>query len=321
MRAGWDPSRSSLLSLERIIAGATILQIRLRRRFSRFCLGLDIMTFSWFVSRRSRVCTDREFTEYIPLLSMSNARILLGVNIDHFATLRQARFREVDRNCGQMVEPDPVLLALLGEKAGADGITVHPREDSRHIQRDDVVRLRACIQTRLNMEMAATDDMLEFALKINPDTICVVPESREEVSTEGGLEVAGQFERIKEVTHAAQDAGIGVSLFIDPSPEQIEASAEIGADFVELHTGAYANAYYSDERIPEINRLIEGAELADSRGLIVNAGHGINYVNINEIRAIPFLHELNIGHSIISRSVFYGLDEAVREMKTLMNQG
>jgi len=249
---------------------------------------------------------------------MDNASILLGVNIDHVATLRQARYREAGRTCGKMVEPDPVPIALLAEKAGADGITVHPREDLRHIQRDDVVRLREAIQTRLNMEMAATEDMLTFALEVRPDTVCVVPENRDEVTTEGGLDVAGQFDRIARITEAATAAGIGVSLFIDPDPEQIEASAKTTAKYVELHTGAYANAYYALQRQEEFQRLVKGANLGYDRGLVVNAGHGINYVNIKEIRTLPFLHELNIGHSIFSRSVFFGVDEAVREMIALM---
>ena len=249
---------------------------------------------------------------------MDNASILLGVNIDHVATLRQARYRDMDRVCGQMVEPDPVAIALLAEKAGADGITVHPREDQRHIQRSDVERLRASIQTRLNMEMAATEDMLTFALEVQPDTICIVPENRTEVTTEGGIDVVGQFDRVARITEAATAAGIGVSLFIDPDPDQIEASAKTTAKYIELHTGAYANAYYSIERGEEFQRLVKGAELAHDRGLIVNAGHGINYVNIKEIRALPYLNELNIGHSIFSRSIFFGVDEAVREMMALM---
>ncbi|EDY85126.1 pyridoxal phosphate biosynthetic protein PdxJ [Verrucomicrobiia bacterium DG1235] len=249
---------------------------------------------------------------------MSSQSILLGVNIDHVATVREARYKESPRACGQFVEPDPVTIALLCEKAGAHGITVHPREDARHIQKADVRRLRECIQTRLNMEMAATDEMLAFALEILPETICVVPESREEVTTEGGLDVAGQFDRIERIVKAAADAGIETSLFIDPDQNQIEASAKTGAKYVELHTGAYANAYYSKERGPEYDRLVAGAELAAELGLVVNAGHGINYVNVSEVITIPFLNELNIGHSIISRALFFGIDEAVREMKALI---
>ncbi len=246
---------------------------------------------------------------------MSSQRILLGVNIDHVATVRQARYKDSPRECGQFVEPDPITLALLCEKAGADGITVHPREDARHIQRSDVCRLRETIQTRLNMEMAATDEMLDFALEVRPETICVVPESREEVTTEGGLEVAGQFERVERIVREAAQAGIESSLFIDPDREQIEASAKAGAKFVELHTGAYANAYYTSDRAAEFARLTQGAEMANEAGLVVNAGHGINYVNASEVIEIPYLYELNIGHSIVSRALFFGIDEAVREMK------
>ena len=252
---------------------------------------------------------------------MSNANILLWVNIDHFATLRQARYRDAGRLNGQMVEPDPMVLSLLSEKAGADGITVHPREDERHIQRGDVLRIRENIQTRLNMEMAATDDMLAFALEVKPDSICIVPENREEVTTEGGLDVAGNFERIAAIVESAWNAGIETSLFIDPDPDQIVASAKAKASHIELHTGAYANAYYESGRSEEFARLVEGSERAHSAGLIVNAGHGINYVNIKEVRTLPHLNELNIGHSIISRSVFYGIDEAVREMKALIIGG
>ncbi len=249
---------------------------------------------------------------------MANASILLGVNIDHVATLRQARYREAGYVAGRMVEPDPLTIALLCEKAGADGITVHPREDQRHVQREDVLRLRENIQTRLNMEMAATEDMLAFALSVKPDAICIVPESREEVTTEGGLDVAGSLDRIRTIAQAATDAGIEVSLFIDPDPDQIEASVQAAATHIELHTGAYANAYYDSNRKAEFKRLVDGAEWGSKAGLVVNAGHGINYVNIKEIRELPGLNELNIGHSIISRSVFFGVDEAVREMKALI---
>lgn len=250
---------------------------------------------------------------------MSSQSILLGVNIDHVATVRQARYKDYERGCGQFVEPDPVTIALLCEKAGAHGITVHPREDARHIQKADVKRLRSCIQTRLNMEMAATDGMLAFALEVLPETICVVPESREEVTTEGGLDVAGQYDRVARIVKAAAEAGVETSLFIDPVAEQIEASAKSGAKYIELHTGAYANAYYKPaERQAEYDRLCAGSERASELGLIVNAGHGINYVNVSEVITIPFLNELNIGHSIISRALFFGIDEAVREMKALI---
>lgn len=247
--------------------------------------------------------------------------ILLGVNIDHCATIRQARYRGCDRTCGEMVEPDPVMLALLAERAGADGITVHLREDRRHIQERDVWRLREAIQTRVNLEMACSPAMVEFALQLRPHTVCLVPESREEVTTEGGLDVAGQKERVRDTVAALAEAGIGVSLFIDPEAAWIDAAAEVNAPYIELHTGGYANAYYGPFRAAELKKLRVGAERARSAGLIVNAGHGINYVNIAEIRSLPWLRELNIGHSIISRALFTGIEEAVREMKRRMAGG
>lgn len=247
-------------------------------------------------------------------------QILLGVNIDHCATLRQARYRENERDCGQMVEPDPVTLALLAERAGADGITAHLREDRRHIQERDIWRLRESIATRLNLEMACTREMISFARELGPEIVCLVPESREEVTTEGGLDVAGQKVRVGDVVEAMLGEGIEVSLFIDPDPEQIEAAAELKCPVIELHTGAYANAYYTTAvREPEFEKLRRGAALAHDLGLVVNAGHGINYVNIQEIRTLPWLHELNIGHSIVSRALSTGIEEAVREMKCRMN--
>jgi pyridoxine 5-phosphate synthase len=245
--------------------------------------------------------------------------ILLGVNIDHCATLRQARYREAAATVGGAVEPDPVTFALLSERAGADGITVHLREDRRHIQERDVWRLRECIGTRLNLEMACTPEMTALALKLKPEFVCVVPESRQEVTTEGGLDVVGLRERVRACVDAMNEAGIKTSLFIDPDLSQIELSAKLGAPFVELHTGAYANAYHGDRRAAEFDRLRQGAVRAHAAGLVVNAGHGINYVNIAEVRTLPHLHELNIGHSIVSRAVFTGVAEAVREMKTRMN--
>lgn len=245
--------------------------------------------------------------------------ILLGVNIDHCATLRQARYRQSGTTMGGNVEPDPVELAFRCEKAGADGITVHLREDRRHIQEEDVRRLGAAKTTRLNLEMACTPAMTEFALKLKPHSVCLVPESREEITTEGGLDVVKNRHRVQQVTDAMNNAGIMTSLFIDPDPEQIELSAELKAPWVELHTGAYANAWHGSGRTAEFRRLCAGATLAHGKGLVVNAGHGINYVNILEVRTIPHLHELNIGHSIISRSLFSGIDDAVREMKRLMN--
>jgi len=245
--------------------------------------------------------------------------ILLGINIDHAATLRQARYRQAAATTGGVVEPDPVALALLAEQAGADGITVHLREDRRHIQERDVWRLRECIATRLNLEMACTPAMIEFALKLRPDSICVVPESREEVTTEGGLDVVGNRDRVRACVDAMNGAGIITSLFIGPEPAQIELSRQLGAPWIELHTGAYANAYHTASRAGEFERLAKGTRLGVQCGLTVNAGHGINYVNIAEVRTLPGLHELNIGHSIVSRALGTGLAEAVREMKARMN--
>lgn len=244
--------------------------------------------------------------------------ILLGVNIDHAATLRQARYREAGQAAGGPVEPDPVALALLAERAGADGITVHLREDRRHIQEADVWRLRETIATRLNLEMAVTPAMTALALKVKPDSVCLVPENRREVTTEGGLDAAGARERVRDCVAEMAAAGIAVSLFIDPDERQIDTAAEVGAPWVELHTGAYAHAYYGPGRPAELQRLRVGAVRAKELGLTVNAGHGINYVNIAEVREIPHLHELNIGHSILSRALATGLEEAVREMKRRM---
>lgn len=246
--------------------------------------------------------------------------LLLGVNIDHCATVRQARYRQAPATVGQAVEPDPVTLAVLSERAGADGITIHLREDRRHIQERDVWRTRETISTRLNLEMACTPWMIDFALKLRPDSVCLVPESREEVTTEGGLDVVGQKDRVRACVDALNAAGIVTSLFIDPDEAAIEASAAVRAPWVELHTGAYANAYHGVRRATEFQRLRLGCVKAHDLGLTVNAGHGINYVNIDEVRMLPHLHELNIGHSIISRALFTGIEEAVREMKARMNR-
>jgi len=246
--------------------------------------------------------------------------ILLGVNIDHCATLRQARYRQADATVGGAIEPDPIALALAAERAGADGITVHLREDRRHIQERDVWRLRESIATRLNFEMACTPAMTAFALKMKPDSVCLVPENRQEITTEGGLDVSGNRERVRVCVEAMNEAGIKTSLFIDPDEPQIELAAALMASWVELHTGAYASVYGSTvARAKEFQRLRLAAVRAHDLGLIVNAGHGINYVNIAEVRSLPHLHELNIGHSIVSRALFTGIDEAVREMKTRMN--
>ena len=244
--------------------------------------------------------------------------ILLGLNIDHCATVRQARYREAPATTGGAVEPDPVALALLGDRAGADGITAHLREDRRHMQDRDMVRLRESITTRLNFEMACTPAMTALALKLKPETVCVVPESRQEITTEGGLDVVANRKAVRTCIEAMTAAGIQTSLFIDPDEAQIELAAKLGAPIVELHTGAYANAYFGPKRAKEFQRLRLGCVRAHELGLTVNAGHGINYVNIAEVRTLPHLHELNIGHSIISRALFTGIEEAVREMKSRM---
>ena len=245
--------------------------------------------------------------------------ILLGVNIDHCATVRQARYRQAGTTVGGNIEPDPVALAALCERAGADGITIHLREDRRHIQDRDVERLCESAATRVNLEMACTPEMAALALRLKPHSVCLVPESREEVTTEGGLDVVKHRDKVARVTDAMNAAGIKTSLFIDADEHQIGMSRKLGAPWIELHTGAYANAYHGPARADEFKRLCLGATQAHALGLVVNAGHGINYVNIAEVRTIPHLHELNIGHSIISRALFTGIEEAVREMKARMN--
>lgn len=245
--------------------------------------------------------------------------IRLGVNIDHAATLRQARYRGYSRLRGEMVEPDPVSLAVEAERAGADGITVHPREDGRHIQKGDVIALREEIQVPLNLEMACTPGMLQFAQEIVPHTVCLVPEKREEVSTEGGLDVVSQKQWITEIVETLLGQGIKTSLFVDPDSPQLEAARETGAAYVELHTGAFANAYYGPEGEAEALRLESAATMASQLGLVVNAGHGINYTNIERVRVIPGIYEMNIGHSIMARALFGGIREAVQEMKKRMN--
>lgn len=259
------------------------------------------------------ICRAGEFAQ------AARVMILLGVNIDHCATLRQARYREAPASAAAAIEPDPVEFALQSELAGADGITVHLREDRRHIQESDVRRLRAQVRTRLNLEMACTPAMIAFALELKPEFVCLVPEGRQEVTTEGGLDVVKNRERVRECVDAMNAAGIRTSLFIDPDPEQIDLSAELRAPFVELHTGAYAHACFTPERAIEFERLRAGSERAHAAGLTVNAGHGINYENIAEVRTLPHLCELNIGHSIVSRALFTGVQESVREMKRLMN--
>ncbi len=246
-------------------------------------------------------------------------RPLLGVNIDHCATLRQARYREMDRTCGGFIEPDPVQLAVQAEKAGADGITVHLREDRRHIQDRDVYRLRESIATRLNLEMACTPEMLQIALDLRPNSVCLVPENRREVTTEGGLDIESNRNMIEEIVTTLGGADIEVSLFIDPNSKQIDLAAELRAPLIELHTGAYAHQYRRPRQREEWERLVSAAQRANRAEIQVNAGHGINYVNVAEICRLPYLHELNIGHSILSRALFCGIDEAVREMKLRMS--
>jgi pyridoxine 5-phosphate synthase len=238
----------------------------------------------------------------------------LGVNIDHVATLREARFRGRPEG-----EPDPVPAALECEAAGAHGITAHLREDRRHIQERDVQQLRAKLRTRLNLEMANAPEIVAIALKLKPEIVCLVPERRQEVTTEGGLDVAGNLASLTETRKRMNDAAIEVSLFITPEPNQIEAAARTGSQFIELHTGAFAEAFaHEPEREREMNRLIIAARLAHELGLRVNAGHGLNYRNLPLLHRVPHLVELNIGHSIVSRAVFVGIGQAVREMLRLM---
>ncbi len=245
---------------------------------------------------------------------LSNDMLKLGVNIDHVATLREARYRGQNRG-----EPDPVALALICEEAGAHGITAHLREDRRHIQDLDVKLLRERIKTRLNLEMANSPEIVEIALKLKPDIVCLVPEKRQEVTTEGGLDVLGDLAGLTDTCQRMKDAGIEVSLFIAPEPEQIEASAKVGAQFIELHTGKFADHFdQKAERNVELQRLVKGAEQAHALGLQVNAGHGLNYVNLPVLHIVPHLVELNIGHSIVSRSVTTGMTQAVKDMLELM---
>ncbi len=235
----------------------------------------------------------------------------LGVNIDHVATVRQAR---------RTVEPDPVAAAVLAEIGGADGITVHLREDRRHMQDRDVKLLRQTVRTHLNLEMAATDEMVAIALDILPNYVTLVPEKREEITTEGGLDIAGQLDRMKQVVAVLQGAGIPVSLFIDADDRQIEASATVQAQFIELHTGQYAEAKDEKGREKELAVLRQGCEAAIAAGLRINAGHGLTYWNVHPIAALPGMEELNIGHTIVSRAVLVGMERAVREMKQAIRE-
>ena len=238
----------------------------------------------------------------------------LGVNVDHVATLREVRYR--GRESG---EPDPVAAALVCEAAGAHGITAHLREDRRHIQDRDVWKLREVIQTRLNLEMANTPEIVAIALKLKPDIVCLVPERRQEVTTEGGLDVVADEKPLTATRKSLNDAGIEVSLFITPDPKQIEAAARTGTQFVELHTGAFAEHFArTREGGEELERLIAGADQARALGLRVNAGHGLNYENLPLLHRVPHLIELNIGHSIVSRALTTGLAAAVKDMLRLL---
>ncbi len=235
---------------------------------------------------------------------------LLGVNIDHVATLRQARGTNY---------PDPVKAALVCEQAGAEGITLHLREDRRHIQDNDVRRMRPLLKTRMNLEMAVTEEMIEFAKEIRPQHVCLVPERREEVTTEGGLDVVGNFAAVKAATQELTAIGCDVSLFIDADLAQIDAAVACGAPTIEIHTGAYANAENEAAQQAELTRIVQGVEYAASRGLVINAGHGLNLDNVGAIAAIPHIHELNIGHALIGDAVFVGLEQAVKRMKAAID--
>lgn len=235
--------------------------------------------------------------------------IELGVNIDHVATLRQQRFTSY---------PDPIEAALRAEDAGADLITLHLREDRRHIQDADVEKLRPMLRTRMNLECAITTEMLEIACRVRPHDVCLVPERREELTTEGGLDVLGNFDTVKSAVSRLHDAGIRVSIFIDPCAEQIEAAGRAGAEIIELHTGGYADKIDQASREAELQRIRDGVVAGVSHGMRVNAGHGLHYDNVQPIAAIPGIAELNIGHAIVSQAVFDGWEKAIRDMKALM---
>ena len=238
-------------------------------------------------------------------------KILLGVNIDHIATLRQARGTRY---------PDPVQAAIDAEEAGADGITLHMREDLRHIQARDVRLIKAVLQTRMNLELAVTPAMLDFAEEILPEHACLVPEKREELTTEGGLDVIGHYKTVEAAVKRLQRIGSEVSLFIDPDFQQIDAAVAVGAPVIELHTGCYADATTEALRVQELNRIRQASQYAANLGLVVNAGHGLHYHNVKPIACIQELHELNIGHAIVARALFCGLKNAVKDMRQLMQE-
>jgi pyridoxine 5-phosphate synthase len=235
--------------------------------------------------------------------------VKLGVNIDHVATIRQARMT---------YEPDPVWAAVQVQLAGAYGVTIHLREDRRHIQDRDLRILRRMVHTKLNLEMAAADEIIDIAMEVGPDQVTFVPERREEITTEGGLDVVSAAARLRDVTSRFKEAGTGVSMFIDPAVDQIEATRETGADAVELHTGAYAEAASPEERNAEYGKLVTAAAAAADAGLCVYAGHGLTYINVRPVAAIEHVEELNIGHSIVARAVFTGLERAVKEMLDIL---
>ena len=239
--------------------------------------------------------------------------IKLGVNIDHIATLRQARMEDY---------PSPVKAVAICEKAGADSITTHLREDRRHIQDKDVFEIKQCMRTKLNFEMAACDEIVNVALKLQPYSVCIVPEKRQEITTEGGLDVSGQKEHLAEVVKKLQDKGILVSMFIDPEPAQIKACADIKANAIEIHTGKYANLFKlgKEQASPELEKIKQASILAEQNGLIFNAGHGLDYNNVSDICTIKKLNELNIGFSIIAQAVFDGLEKAVIKKKKILSK-
>jgi pyridoxine 5-phosphate synthase len=243
-------------------------------------------------------------------------KLRLGVNVDHIATLRQARYATTPDS--KNAEPDPVVAASLCERAGASGITAHLRADRRHMQGRDLERLRANIMTKLNLEMGNTPEIIDFALRLQPDEVCLVPEKREEITTEGGIDLIRHERALAPTMKRLHAAGIRVSLFIDPEPKEVEVAARLTTDMVELHTGALANAFTKKVEEQELNRLRAAAKRASDLGLQVNAGHGINYRNISLIHQIPHLTELNIGHSIVARAIWVGLESAVSEMLALM---
>lgn len=239
------------------------------------------------------------------------SELLLGVNIDHIATVRNAR---------GTAWPDPVQAAFIAEQAGADGITVHLREDRRHITDRDIQLLRQTIQTRMNLEMAVTEEMISIARRLSPHFCCLVPEKRQEITTEGGLDILGQQNKLRQAVYRLRDAGIQVSLFINADQRQIAAAADVGATYIEIHTGTYADAIDEATRTAEFNRIRQGVEYAATLDLKVNAGHGLDFYNVKPVATLRQIKELNIGHAIISRAVIIGLEEAVRDMKRLMRE-